>query len=279
MTTLPALPAHAVADLVDSMPMPVVLCGADGQILHVSPVVNATFGVPPGARGWQGLTFADLPLQASTSVSDFAAKIYTYDDGEVTPARFRKSSATIGGDGPAAIAVHFLMPVLASPVDVLHPLGALGGRSTNLDRESGLQDRAAISHVLHSEVARCRRYNNPLSVIVIWLDAASGAGLDDPDSLSAPAVLGQLLAEQTRWADATGRWAKDRFLLVLPETNLVAAQFLCDKIRASVTDIERRGIVFDLRLSASEWTRGDDARTLLKRAEASLHTPVLEASA
>ena len=270
MTSLPALCANAFADFVDTMPMPVVVCGADGQILHVSPVLNETFGLPRSASRWQGLAFADLPLKSAASVPEFASKLYVLDDDTMPAQRFRLSSATVGGDGHAAIAVHFLMPIVTAPVDLLHPLGALGSRSSNMDRESGLQDRTAVSQVLHAEVGRCRRYNNPLSVIMIWLQGASGVGLSDPESLSAPAILGQLLVEQTRWADATGRWSKEQFLLVLPETGIRAAQFLSEKIRASTTALECSDIVLDLRLSTSEWQRGDDARTLLARAEAGL---------
>lgn len=274
MTALTALPPTAFAELVDKLPMPVAVCSADGQILHVSPALNETFGSPPSAKGWQGRAFGDLPLKAGLSVSEPDAKVYLLDDGSETSQRFRKSSATIGGDGHGAIAVHFLMPVSSPAADVLHPLAALAGRSSNIDPESGLQDRAAISQVLHSEVARCRRYNNPLSVIMIVLRQASGAGLDDPQSLCAPAVLGQMLAEQTRWADATGRWSDAQFLLVLPETNLMAAEYLCDKIRASTAKLEQRGIEIELRLSAGQWQQGDDARALIARAEAGLQVAV-----
>jgi GGDEF domain-containing protein len=272
VTSLPTLSTNTFADFVDSMPIPVVVCGADGRILHVSPALNETFGLPRTMERWQGLSLADLPLKPAASVPEFASKLYLLDDDTLPAQRFRLSSATLGGDAHGVITVHYLMPLVAGPVDVLHPLAALGSRSSNIDRESGLQDRIAISQVLHSEVGRCRRYNNPLSVIMIWLNDASGRGLSAPDSLSAPAILGQLLAEQTRWADAIGRWSKEQFLLVLPETGLRAAELLSEKIRAAATAPERGDMVFDLRFSTSEWQRGDDARTLLARAEASLQS-------
>ena len=269
VTALPALNPDSFADLVDVLPVPAVVCASDGRIVQLSRALATLLDRYAPGGNWHGRTFNDLPLVRSLN-GDAAGETYVLNEGGKPGRHYRKSSAMIGGDGQAALAVHFLTPQSSEPMDGLHPLGALGGRPQGLDRESGLQDRNAISHVLHAEVARCRRYGNPLSVIMICLTDACGEGLDTPDSLSAPAILGQLLAEHTRWADSSGRWSKERFLLILPETTLTAADYLINKIQQAAVGLKPAGIKLTLALSASQWSRSDDARSLLARAESGL---------
>ncbi|MEM7406762.1 MAG: PAS domain-containing protein [Pseudomonadota bacterium] len=264
---LPPLAGKAFADLIHAVPTPAAVCGADGTVLTVNGALLDYVG--EDEHNWIGRAFADMPLTPVGSTQE-GHELYVADGDEREGRRLVRTRLVVTGDGPAAVAVHFLEPYHPLAADTLHPLAAIGGRPQGVDRESGVLDRASVAHVLHAEVARCRRYGNPLAVVAIDMIDGYGAGLSGGDSLSPPAVLGQLLAEQTRWADCVGRWADRRFLLVLPETSLDSAHQLVTKMRSAAASLKPRAIYLDLTMSADEWQRGDDARTLLSRLESRL---------
>jgi diguanylate cyclase (GGDEF)-like protein len=141
------------------------------------------------------------------------------------------------------------------------------------DPVTGLPNRQALLQGLEPLVSRSRRYHNPLSVIRLRIDnlpdieAEFGMGNGDI-ALTAAA---QMLKDQMRWADLIGRFDKDEFLLVLPETNLEAATQLLDKLRqrlAGLTPGSRNGLPIKLaaQFGVAGWLLGDDRAKLLRRA-------------
>jgi len=90
------------------------------------------------------------------------------------------------------------------------------------DLDTGLLTPKAIFQQLVSEVSRCRRYGNRLSVILVQVPGAND------DAISKVAVR---LADNLRWVDFAGRLESDSFLLVLPETELESAEQGCKRRR------------------------------------------------
>ena len=121
-------------------------------------------------------------------------------------------------------------------------------------------------------VSRSRRYNNPLSVVVL-----SVAGLADyntlptgPDAQQVLLAVGHLLKDQLRWADIISRSLSNEFVIVLPETSTEAAQKLIDKIRAHLVSLvipgaPEKSYAIDARFGLAGWQKGDDAQQLLQR--------------
>ncbi|MCH9670883.1 MAG: hypothetical protein K0U93_05480 [Gammaproteobacteria bacterium] len=144
-------------------------------------------------------------------------------------------------------------PRLESTVTPMH------ARATTIDRESGSLARAAISQALHQEVARSRRYGNPLCVACVQC-----SHINEPGAVG---TIGRLLRERTRWADAVGRWGPGRFLLVLPETTFDAATKVVADILANAGG-EQPSI--RIATGVAEWRKGDDESLLLDRANMAL---------
>ncbi len=139
------------------------------------------------------------------------------------------------------------------------------------DPETGLATRRALSHTLELHVARSRRYNNPLSLVVIEI------GLTDPEApLTTELVtaVGRFLRDRLRWVDMIARWDEGQFIMILPETSIEDGQRLLIKIQEGFYDngffdgIEHGS--FCLYIGLAEWQKGNDARMLMQRAMQSL---------
>jgi GGDEF domain-containing protein len=268
---LPALSASAFARFFDDIPTAAAACNAMGTLLAVNRALALRFGSDPEV--WLGRNFAELPLTPVGTSGD-AHELYVSPMANGADVKISRKKVDIG-DG---VSIHYLEVYRPLAGDALHPLAAIGGRPQGIDRESGVLDRVSVAHVLQSEVARCRRYGNPLAIVLIALDASSGRGFEASDGACAPAVLGRLLVEQTRWADCVGRWSPDSYLLVLPETTLSAAQQLVSKVNAAIAQLMLDQLCISTRMAAEEWRQGDDARALLKRSEALLSAETQPAS-
>jgi diguanylate cyclase (GGDEF)-like protein len=112
-----------------------------------------------------------------------------------------------------------------------------------VDEESGLYNRLYLIHHLTESFARARRYNAPLSCLVIQ---AKPLHVNEEDSkseaLSPSAVraLGGFLSSNIRTGDILGRWAADELLLVAsntaPEGLHTLTEIISDKARTAPSD-------------------------------------------
>ena len=141
------------------------------------------------------------------------------------------------------------------------------------DSITGLPNRQALLQGLEPLVSRSRRYHNPLSVIRLRIDNLQDIdtefGLGNGDI--ALTAVAQMLKDQMRWADLIGRFDRDEFLLVLPETNYDAATQLLEKLRHRLAELRpgsRTGLPLTLvaQFGVSGWMLGDDRAKLLRRA-------------
>src|SRR3954469_2862424 len=122
------------------------------------------------------------------------------------------------------------------------------------DALTGLLNRYGLQHVLAHEHAEARRYNRPLSSLMIDLDNFKTVN-DTYGHAAGDIALQQvagILHEAVRGSDTVFRHGGEEFLVLLPETDLEGATALAEKIRAAAAarpfgDGER---VFDLTLSA-----------------------------
>lgn len=141
-----------------------------------------------------------------------------------------------------------------------------------LDPGTGLFTPRALMQNLEPLVSRSRRYNNPLSVVVM-----SVAGLADfnnrphgPNAQQVLLAVGHLLKDQLRWADIISRSSNNEFVMVLPETSTDSAQKLVEKIRARLASLAiptapEKSYAIDARFGVASWQKGDDAQQLLQR--------------
>ena len=135
------------------------------------------------------------------------------------------------------------------------------------DELTGLPNKRAITQALDLHISRSRRYQNPLSTVLVHVDMHH---LDGVQPLATdPLILGvsRFLRDRLRWVDQIARWEDNLFLLVLPETNETDARSLVDKIEAEQDSMllpdsaptARPRLAF----GTACWKKGDDMRTLL----------------
>ena len=96
-----------------------------------------------------------------------------------------------------------------------------------------------------------------------------------------PLAVSQLLKDQLRWADLVGQTKTLEFVLVLPETTKEDAETIASKINEAVNELTVTGengdeVELIPLFGVTEWTKGDDTRSLLKRAGNALGTAAAE---
>jgi two-component system, cell cycle response regulator len=129
------------------------------------------------------------------------------------------------------------------------------------DALTGLLNRYGLQHVLAREHAEARRYDRPLSCLMIDLDNFKTIN-DTYGHASGDIALQQvagILREVVRRSDTVFRYGGEEFLVLLPETDLEGATALAEKIRVNASmrpfgDGER---VFNLTLSVGASTLYD----------------------
>ncbi len=134
------------------------------------------------------------------------------------------------------------------------------------DKTTGMLNHHGLMQTLESQVSRSRRYNNPLSLIIIEV-----GGIKDKKKLSQVLVaISLLLNDQLRWADLAGRLDSNRFLLILPETTAKDTVALAEKLTTQISELDKNPKNLTIRTATSSWEKGDDLDKLMSRAEKGL---------
>lgn len=145
------------------------------------------------------------------------------------------------------------------------------------DDLTGLLNRRAVTQALDQQISRSRRYQNPLSVVLVHVGLQPEATAPT-DDVRNKILLGvsRFLRDRLRWVDQIGRWENNVFVMVLPETSEEEAHNLVEKI------IDENGLILlpapftptdlDLAFGIGRWRKGDDIRTLLRSVLAKLQT-------
>jgi len=139
------------------------------------------------------------------------------------------------------------------------------------DDLTGLPNKRAITQALDLQISRSRRYQNPLSVVMVHIGLADSQ-IHALKSGTDPLVLAtsRFLRDRLRWVDQIGRWEDNIFVLVLPETGQQDTDGLVEKISNEQTNMPLPEGLEELRPTLSfgtaYWQKGDDMRALLRRA-------------
>lgn len=116
-----------------------------------------------------------------------------------------------------------------------------GGRETSEGFLSGsLFSQAQILHLMKNEFARSRRYGLPLGCIVLQVDRLPqlvdlyGAELRH----EVRSAMAQLVRDKTRGSDLLGTTNDDRYLLLLPHTDLPGTRLVADRLLEAFAGLE-----------------------------------------
>jgi diguanylate cyclase (GGDEF)-like protein len=145
------------------------------------------------------------------------------------------------------------------------------------DALTGMLNRYGLQRVLAYEHAEARRYNRPLSCLMIDLDNFKTINDTYGHSAGDTALqqVATILTEVVRRSDMVFRYGGEEFLVLLPETDLEGATSLAEKIRATAAaglfgDGER---IFHLTLSAgaASLTDHESGNDMIARADVALY--------
>jgi diguanylate cyclase (GGDEF)-like protein len=144
----------------------------------------------------------------------------------------------------------------------------------DLDALTGLHNRRYFHETLEREVARAQRYDRQLALIVFDLDDFKAVN-DRIGHLAGDAVLAEVaerIRSVVRSADTACRIGGDEFAAIMPESTIVDAQQLSERLQAAVST---RSIVqagrLNLSVGAAELRQDDDATGFFERADEALY--------
>ena len=151
----------------------------------------------------------------------------------------------------------------------------LDNNSTS-DTLTGLLNKRSLLQSLEPQVSRSRRYNNPLTLIVMQIDSFEVHSDDTKPAIDqALTAVSFYLRDQMRWVDLVGRTSDNEFTLILPETRIADANILVEKINSrlnklSLPDSPEVTISVEAKFGIAEWEKGDDTSLLIRKAKGNL---------
>jgi diguanylate cyclase (GGDEF)-like protein len=114
----------------------------------------------------------------------------------------------------------------------------------HMDSLTDLLNRKGMERAIMEELARCRREGDELLILLVDLDdfsrinATMGHGVGDLVLVGAA----RRIKESVRDQDMVGRCGTDRFVIMLPETEVAAGEVIAEKIRLAVSrDVIKAG--------------------------------------
>ncbi|MBD3610238.1 MAG: sensor domain-containing diguanylate cyclase [Gammaproteobacteria bacterium] len=153
--------------------------------------------------------------------------------------------------------------------------------ATTNDAVTGLLNRRGVIQRLEPQIARCRRYETPLSVIMLNVQLNQGGTVTEIGE-QALLELGQLIKDFVRWADMIGHENAGEFLIVLPETELQGAKELAERLLAVVEQTTLSGMPeksqLEVKLGVSAWRKNDNMAELIQRTNGALEDAVNNAN-
>ncbi len=131
----------------------------------------------------------------------------------------------------------FIIPILAPLLVMYRALKVpLLQREAQTDEKTGLANARHFSNTLTAELQRAKRFNRPLSLIMSDLDLLRNVN-NTYGHLAGDAVLagiGKVIRATIRDYDFAGRFGGEEFAIALPETEIVEAQAIAERIRQTI---------------------------------------------
>ncbi|MDX5300002.1 MAG: GGDEF domain-containing protein [Gammaproteobacteria bacterium] len=159
----------------------------------------------------------------------------------------------------------------------LTELANLYERAAGTDELTGLSNRRDMLQQINQAFARYERSGSHFSVMLIDLDHFKRIndvyGHDAGDYVLSQ--FAQIMRDLCRKSDVAARWGGEEFLLLLPDTSLLQALSLAERLRASVENaaFEHKGQKIPVTLSAGvgSITQFESVEKLLKQADIFLY--------
>jgi len=146
------------------------------------------------------------------------------------------------------------------------------------DPLTGLMNRRHFFELADRELEQTRRSDRPLSFIMLDIDHFKQVN-DQHGHLIGDAALielAKLLKQQLRKVDFCGRYGGEEFILCLPDTPLIGALDVAERIRKAVLHIEietpdNQPVHFSISLGIAQNKQDPSVEAILKRADHALY--------
>ncbi len=149
---------------------------------------------------------------------------------------------------------------------------------SQVDTLTLLPNRRKVLHDLQSEVMRAQRYKTPFTISIVDVDHFKKVN-DTYGHLAGDEVLknvGEMLSEQIRHPDLAGRYGGEEFIILLPNSNALAAaeqaSRLCKFIREAVIQIPKHVLQITVSIGIAELKpEADSWEALINRADTAMY--------
>jgi len=146
------------------------------------------------------------------------------------------------------------------------------------DPLTGLRNRRYLDQRLDEEISRCRRYRNPLSLVMIDLDLFKAVNdkFGHPVGDKILAEVGKLLSQRVRLGEVAARIGGDEFAVLLPNTDFDGASAFAQWADEAMRDLastvkECPGLVVAGSAGVAQLQSGWSSDDLIKAADKSLY--------
>ncbi|CAA7625074.1 Diguanylate cyclase with hemerythrin-like metal-binding domain-containing protein [Magnetospirillum sp. SS-4] len=142
------------------------------------------------------------------------------------------------------------------------------------DTLTGAWNRRYLSEIAQQEILRLDRYGHPVSVIFIDLDHFKAINDSHGHAVGDIVIQGfcDIARRCMRITDMLGRWGGEEFVIIMPNSGLMIASLLAERIRAAMAahSFPQAGGV-TASFGVAECRRDESWETWLERADAALY--------
>ncbi len=140
---------------------------------------------------------------------------------------------------------------------------------------TSLYNRRHTMERLEDEIEKSKRYENPLSVMMIDVDHFKRIN-DEFGHLSGDVVLKKIsesITKTLRDFDIVGRFGGEEFLVILPNTAIDDAFLAAERIRKNIESLKlsKKDIMVSASIGVCQWS-GDELKNLLSEADRLLYS-------
>ncbi len=145
------------------------------------------------------------------------------------------------------------------------------------DPLTGLPNRRALESVLAREVSRARRHKVPLSVALLDIDFFKRINDEHGHAVGDKALLhfAKLVRKRIRDVDIVSRYGGEEFLLLMPDTPLIGAEYgvnrLLAAMQATPLQLPQGPLTVGFSAGVAQWEQEETADAMIARADAAMY--------